>query len=187
MKATPGGRVLVDACVLYPPVLREVVLGVAAKGLFVPLWSPRILAEWALASGRLGPAAAERAGQDIARLRADWPQAEVTPPDDAAMALTLPDAGDRHVLAAAVAGHAQTILTANLRDFPHRALAPHGLRAVAPDAFLMTLWLEHPAVVEAAVAAVQAQAEALSNEPRPLRRLLRKVGLPRLGKALAAD
>ena len=41
-------RVLIDACVLYPTVMREVVLGVAAQGLFTPRWSPRILEEWAV-------------------------------------------------------------------------------------------------------------------------------------------
>jgi hypothetical protein len=46
-------RVLIDACVLYPTVMREVLIGVAAKGLFTPLWSARILEEWARAAARL--------------------------------------------------------------------------------------------------------------------------------------
>ena len=47
-------RVMIDACVLYPTVMREVVLGVAAAGLFEPRWSPRILEEWARATAKLG-------------------------------------------------------------------------------------------------------------------------------------
>ena len=47
-------RVLIDTNVLYPTVLREIVLGVAARGVFTPLWSERILEEWRLAAARQG-------------------------------------------------------------------------------------------------------------------------------------
>ena len=184
MTAPAPPRVLVDACVLFPSVLREVVLGVAAAGLFVPLWSERILAEWALAAGRAGPDAAGVAGREIAALRAAWPAAEVAPAATAADSAMLPDPGDRHVLASALAGDASIILTANLRDFPPRVLAPLGLRAVAPDAFLTGLWQHHPEAVAAAAVAAQLRAAKIAGQPRPLRRLLRKAGLPRLGKAL---
>ena len=50
-------RVVLDACVLYPTVLRELLLGVAAKGLYEPQWSDRILREWVLATAKLGPVA----------------------------------------------------------------------------------------------------------------------------------
>lgn len=52
-------------------------------------------------------------------------------------ALTLPDAKDRHVLAAAIAGSVDVIVTLNLRHFPHEYLAPHGLEAQHPDTFLI--------------------------------------------------
>ncbi|MEM6341945.1 MAG: PIN domain-containing protein, partial [Pseudomonadota bacterium] len=48
-------KILIDTNVLYPTVMREVVLGVAKEGLFQPLWSDRILNEWALAAEKLGP------------------------------------------------------------------------------------------------------------------------------------
>lgn len=45
----------------------------------------------------------------------------------------LPDEDDRHVVAAAVRGGAQGIITANAKDFPVSALEPLGLAAVHPD------------------------------------------------------
>lgn len=52
---------------------------------------------------------------------------------------------DRHVVAAAVAVGAQTIVTLNLRDFPPAALAPFGVEAQHPDAFLTHLFHLDPA------------------------------------------
>lgn len=49
----------------------------------------------------------------------------------------LPDADDRHVLAAAICGHADAIVTFNLADFPPAALAPFGVEALHPDDFLL--------------------------------------------------
>ena len=53
---------------------------------------------------------------------------------------------DRHVLAAAVHGGAEVIVTANLADFPPGALRPHGIEAVHPDAFLLGILDLHPGI-----------------------------------------
>jgi hypothetical protein len=50
--------------------------------------------------------------------------------------LQLPDPDDRHVLAAAIVGRCDVIVTANLKDFPDAALAPFGIDAQHPDEFL---------------------------------------------------
>ena len=177
-------KVLIDACVLYPTVMREIVMAVAAKGLFTPLWSPRIIEEWARAAAKLGEADALVARGEIALLRAAWPSAEVTPDDAVARSLWLPDPDDVHVLAAAIAGEAQIILTLNLRDFPAGALADHGLMAVHPDAFLRDLFDSAPTEIAEAAEGVRQTAERLSRESQPIRKLLKKARLPRLGKAL---
>lgn len=174
-------RVLLDACVLYPTVMREVVLGAAATGAFAPLWSPRILEEWRRAALRLGEGQGAVASGEIAVLRARWPEAEVAVPEGAAEALWLPDPDDRHVLAAAIAGRAGTVLTLNLVDFPRRALAPHGVVARHPDEMLAAM---AGSPILAAVEAVRAEAEQLSGVPWERRRLLKKARLPRLAKAL---
>lgn len=177
-------RVLLDACVLYPTVLREILMELAARDALVPLWSPRLLEEWARAAARRGARDEAIARGEIALLRAHWPGAEIVAPEGAEAALDLPDPGDRHVLAAAIAGGAGAIVTRNLRDFPRHALAPHGLRAESPDVLLMALWLADEEPVEAAARAVQGRTEQVSGRAQPLRPLLKRAGLPRLGKAL---
>lgn len=167
-------RVLLDTCVLYPPMLRDFLLALAARGLFQPLWSDGIAAEWLHLAARDG---AEGVPALLGRMAARWPEGKVAPGDP--LVLDLPDTADRHVLAAAIAGRADLILTANLRDFPPRVLGPHGLRAQSPDDFAMDLWLAAPAIVEGEVSALW---PGLTG--RALRNALKKAGLPRLGKAL---
>lgn len=177
-------RLVLDACVLFPTVLREILTGCAQAGGYAPLWSARLLEEWARAAARLGPGAEAVARGDIALLRAAFPQAEI--PADPALEHTLhmPDPADAHVLATAIAGRATGIVTLNLRDFPARALAPWQIAPRSPDDMLMDLWLAQPALVETVVAQVQARTEAVSGRAQPLRPLLRRAKLPRLGKAL---
>ena len=174
-------RVLIDACVLYPTVMREIVLGAAAAGAFEPLWSARILEEWRRAALRLGEGQGIVAAGEIALVRARWPGAEVAAPHGAEDALDLPDPNDRHVLAAAVAAGARGLMTLNARDFPTRTLAAHGIERLHPDATLAAMAGPDVAAV---VEATRAEAERLSGASWARRRLLKKAGLPRLAKAL---
>lgn len=177
-------RVMIDACVLYPTVMREVVLGCAAAGLFQARWSARIVAEWVRATDKLGPAARALAEGEALSLRLRFPQAEVAVPDGLMRRLSLPDPDDVHVLAAAIAGHCDAILTLNAADFPRGALADEGLQRLDPDGFLLDLHLRAPRVVAQVVAGVVAEAERLSGEVWTAQRLLKKARLHRLGRVL---
>ena len=179
-------KVLIDTCVLYPTVMREVVLGVAATGAFQPLWSARILEEWARAARKLGPGGEDQARAEIAALRRDWPGAEVAWKPSLEARLWLPDPGDTHVLAAAIAGSADAILTLNATDFPRGTLADEGLSRADPDAFLLGHLQATPEAVRAACDSVLAEARRLSGEAWQMRALLKKAKLPRLAKALSA-
>lgn len=170
-------KVFLDTCVLYPPILRTLMLGLADAGVFDPLWSDGVAAEWLHVTAQKGQPGAPEA---LARMAARWPEG-VTPAGNPEM-LDLPDANDRHVLAAAIAGGADGLVTLNLRDFPPRATDPHGLRVQAPDPFVMNLWLENPAVVEEQVAQIWP-----GRQGRDLRNALKRARLPRLGKALEHD
>lgn len=178
-------RVLLDACVLYPTVMREVLLGAAQAGLYEPLWSERILEEWARAAARRGALDEAQARGEIAVARANWPKASVEPRDGDLARLWLPDEDDIHVLASAIAGSADALVTLNIRDFPRHTLSEEGLDRIDPDGFLYGLWLEHPEALEAVGSKVLEQAEKIDNAPHDLRKLLKKARLPRLAKALA--
>lgn len=179
-------KVLIDACVLYPTVMREMVLGAAGAGLFDPLWSARILEEWARAAARLGPGQETVARGEIAMVQARWPHAEVMPRAGDMARLYLPDENDIHVLAAAIAGSADALLTLNRADFPRATLAEEGVRLETPDLFLLGLHDRAPEKIRDVAQTVRRTAEKLSGEDWPIRRLMKKARLPRLGKRLEA-
>jgi predicted nucleic acid-binding protein len=179
-------RAVIDACVLYPTVLRQIVLGVARAGLIVPLWSDRLLEEWARTADRLGGAVdGALARGEIAALGVRFPGALVPADPARAAQLWLPDPGDIHVLATAIAAQADTVITLNLKDFPRAELEAHGLAAQHPDAVLYRFWLDRPDAVAGVVADVHATAARMAGAELPLRALLKRARLPRLAKALA--
>ncbi|WOI55181.1 RSP_2648 family PIN domain-containing protein [Palleronia sp. LCG004] len=177
-------RVCLDACVLYPTVLREILVGCASKGLFKPVWSARILEEWARATPKLGAGAETVARREIEILRSEWPEAEIPPREADLKRLSLPDPNDVHVLASAIAGHADAICTFNARDFPRATLAEEGLVRLDPDQFLQMCWGRDPDAVREVVTAIHRTAERLSGEVWPIRDLLKRARLPKLGKAM---
>ncbi len=192
-------RVVLDACVLYPTVVRSLLIGVAGEGLFRPIWSARLLEEWARAAARRGPLDETQARAEIALLRERTPEAERPPAPGVEARLWLPDANDVHVLATAIDASADILLTWNARDFPRATLAEEGIARLAPDEFLMALWLRAPEAVARAAEAVRRAAErhdaafrparaaeGVTVEPHTVRSLLKKARLPRIAKALGS-
>lgn len=180
-------RMFLDACVLYPTVMREMLMGAARAGVFEPQFSPRVLEEWARATLKIGPEAEVFARSEIAMLRAAWPRAEVLPTPALEARLWLPDDNDIHVLAAAIAGSADGIITMNAKDFPRNVLAEEGLSRVDPDGFLHQIWQASPEVMTDIAIKVLQTARDLSGEDWTMRALFKKARLPRLAKALSTS
>ncbi|WP_298802156.1 RSP_2648 family PIN domain-containing protein [uncultured Lentibacter sp.] len=178
-------KLLLDTCVLYPTVMREMLLGVADAGAFEPLWSGEIEGEWAHTAQKHEAGAGVFVAGEIAMLNARWPQARVRYGEGLKARLWLPDPNDIHVLAAAIAGSADAIITLNKKDFPSQILAEEGLGVMDPDAYLRGLWAANPALVGGVAGRVLAAACALSGRDWEMRALLKKARLPRLAKALA--
>ncbi|OZM71362.1 PIN domain-containing protein [Amycolatopsis antarctica] len=127
--------VLLDACVLVPISLADLLLRLAEAGTYRPLWSAEVLDEVERNLPKLRVDAA-RARHRVSVMAAVFPDAEVTGHEDLIGTMTN-DPKDRHVLAAAVRGDAAIIVTTNLRDFPAAALSPYDIDAVSPDGFLL--------------------------------------------------
>jgi len=178
-------KLLLDTCVIYPTVMREMLLGAARLGHFMPLWSARILGEWERAAVKLGPVGAAQAKAGIAVIRSNWPQAILAPAPGLEARLWLPDAADIHVLAVAVSGSADAIVTLNNKDFPRNILAEEGLKRLGPDEVLYEIWLKDSAGMQQLGQQVLTEANRLSGGGWLIRPLLKKARLPRLAKALA--
>lgn len=129
--------VFLDACVLVPINLTDLLLRLAEAGTYRPLWSAQVLDEvirtLPKCSKSMTPA---KAAHRVAVMRAAFPDAEVTGYESLIAAMTN-DPNDRHVLAAAVRADAAIIVTANLNDFPPTTTAPYDINAVHPDHFLL--------------------------------------------------
>ncbi|OGX90178.1 PIN domain-containing protein [Hymenobacter coccineus] len=136
---------LLDACVLYPVPLRDLLLQLAAADLYQPKWTPQIQEEWSrnLLVNRPDLTAAQLQ-RTIALMEQAFPDAQVTAYKALIPTLTLPDANDRHVLAAALRSQARVIVTANLKDFPAPYLATLGIERQHPDAFISQLLDHYP-------------------------------------------
>lgn len=177
-------KVLLDACVLYPTVLRELVTGVGATGYFTPLWSERILQEWRRAAARHSDHDRIIAEGEIASMKARFPQAMVEARHETEARLYLPDPNDIHVLAAAIDGKAEALMTLNLKDFPTNTLSAEGILRRDPDGFLLEAFHDNEAALHDLVDAVLSKAGQHGIDVSNPRSLLKKARLPRLGKAL---
>ncbi|MCA9413748.1 MAG: PIN domain-containing protein [Candidatus Omnitrophica bacterium] len=137
--------VLFDACVLYPAPVRDFLLQLSVTGLFRARWTKAIHNEWIanLLESRpdLTLKQLERT-RDLMNLAV--PDSLVTGYESHIPSLDLPDPDDRHVLAAAIEGNAETIVTFNLKDFPPASLHPFGLSAVHPDSFVLSFFNQSP-------------------------------------------
>ncbi|MEJ8560823.1 PIN domain-containing protein [Yoonia sp. GPGPB17] len=179
-------RVMIDACVLYPTVMREVILGCAKAGLFEARWSARILEEWARAAAKLGPDQEVWARGEIAALAAAFPHAVVTYDAAQERQFWLPDPADVHVLAAAVVGSCDGILTMNAKDFPKNILGDEALLRWDPDGFALLLLNGAPEQVRTVAQGILQEANRLSEVRWTMRALMKKARMPRFGKALEA-
>jgi hypothetical protein len=178
-------KLLLDTCVLYPTVMREMLIGAARAGAYQPLWSERIFGEWQHTAEKLGAGGGVFAAGEMALLDAQFPKAKIAVNDDQLARFWLPDSGDIHVLAAASLGGADGIVTLNNKDFPVDILAEEGLARVNPDDYLLGLHRAQPELIEHVGRTVLAEAIRLSGQDWTIRSLMKKARLPRIGKALS--
>lgn len=141
-----------DACVLYSAPLCDLLLQLATAKLFRARWTDMIHDEWVKAD--IDPARLTRR-RDLMNAHAE--DCLVMDFEPLVGAITLPDADDRHVVAAAVKCGADVIVTFNLSDFPNSVLGVYGMEAQHPDAFVRHLIDLRPGVVVSSVRTVRAR------------------------------
>jgi predicted nucleic acid-binding protein len=172
----PRYTAVLDACVLVPIALADTLLRVAEKGLYRPLWSDRILTEAQEAIEEIHP------GIDVtkrfANMREAFGDALVAEGEELEPGIQLPDPDDRHVVATAIMGGADAIITADLDDFPLTALGPFGLEAIHPDEFLLDQLDLSPPTLLQVIREQAARTRRPPLTPRDLATLLGRAGVP---------
>ena len=131
---------LLDANVLHPAFLRGALLWFADARLLRPVWSEDILEEWRRSVMRRHKDIDEGKLKELQKtFTSQFPDAQVSNYRPFIDVLELPDKNDRHVLAAAIVGRCNGIVTANLKDFPEGTLKMYGIEAVHPDSFIVNI------------------------------------------------
>lgn len=177
---------LLDTSVLWPSLQRDFLLSLAVERLYRPVWSEAVLAELQfheaakLTSRGADPADADRrAVALVATMRGAFEDALVVGWEHLEGSYGLPDVDDEHVVAAAVTGGAELIVTANLRDFP-AVLLPGELQAVPPAEFAATAVSVDPVGARRAVAAIADRSGRVGTrwtEVEVLQRLVDRYGM----------
>lgn len=177
---------LLDACVLYPLAMADALMSLATSGLFAAKWSRRIELEWIRSLEENRPDLKGRLELRRDQMRAAVPDWEVDEPSWLAVAggLSLPDANDVHVLAAALVGHADCIVTANLKDFPVDITEPLGLEVIHPDQFIVAQWDLDPLAVLAAFKRMRARWKRPQASAEDFAAAMERGGLPATAQRL---
>jgi predicted nucleic acid-binding protein len=168
-------KVVLDACVLYPFTVRDVLLQAAASGFYQVFWSEMILDEALrnlVADRRMSE---EHAAKLMAAMRRAFPEAQVTDYEGLITAMRN-DEKDRHVVAAAVKAGAQVIVTSNKRDFYD---LPSGIEVQTPDEFLSNLFDLDPSHM---LGVLDALARRYRKPPMEVPRILDALDLHEFGE-----
>jgi predicted nucleic acid-binding protein len=164
---------LLDANVLYPQYLRDIYLRLCQAGLFRVLWSEEILDEMSRnVKKHVSEQQASQIDRTVLMMKRHFPEAMVTNYEPLIPSMTN-DAKDRHVLAAAIVGRADVIVTNNEKHFPSSSCEPYNIDVQSADQFLCYQWdVEDPVAV---ISILEHWASVLENPPYTLEDLLRQV------------
>lgn len=178
--------VIYDANVLYPSMLRDLLIRIGQSGLVRARWTDLILDETFRNLKKNRP---ELDPDKLARTRElmclaipdcivqDYEELEP-------VFVNLPDPGDAHVMAAALKVQAQVIVTNNIKDFPADALRPWGIESKHPDDFLMDQFYLDGTELHLAV---RNMSESYRNPPMDTEEVLDRLeveGMPQIAAAL---
>lgn len=128
---------ILDANVLYPFLLRDTLMSLAVADFYRARWTVAIHSEWIRNLSAKSPGIASKLPGIVQLMNDAVPDCLVTDYEQLVDCIELPDPDDRHVVAAAIVGHADAIVTFNTKDFPAAVLAPYEIEVQHPDDFVM--------------------------------------------------
>jgi len=180
---SPRFTLVLDACVLYPAPIRDLLLNLADLEIYSSKWSEIIQEEWIRNLLKNRPDLTRQKLQKTAQvMNAAFPDAEVHSFEELIDLIELPDLGDRHVLAAGIKCKADGIITFNTKDFPRENLDQYNIEVYTPDEIIHLLNELNPSIVKQAF---ENQLASLKNPPISKEKLisvLEKCGLNRASK-----
>ena len=161
---SPRFTAVLDANVIYPAPIRDLLLNLADLEIFLPKWSEIIHEEWIrnLLINR-SDLSKSKLMRTVKIMNSAFPDAEVHGFEEMIDKLELPDLDDRHVLAVAIQCKADAIITFNLKDFPAKYVKQFNIEVYSPDKFLNLLHKLSPETVKKAFLN---QLDSLRNPPK---------------------
>ncbi|MFT8636582.1 MAG: PIN domain-containing protein [Pseudoclavibacter sp.] len=179
--------VFLDTCVLYGATLSDFLLWLADSGTYRPLWSRGVLDE--LRANLREHAASEEQIEPrldrVAVMEEEFPDALVSGYESLIPRMHC-DRKDRHVLAAAVRGNAQLLVTFNLKDFPAASVDEFDLTVRHPDDFLLDQLDLYPGRTTAVAGQLLSLYQSPPLDLDGLVLQLIRAGVPRFARALGA-
>lgn len=132
-----GITALIDANILFSPTLRDLFIEMSCDNLFHARWTDKIHDEWTSAVKKQRPDIPLETLMEMRHLiNNSVPDCLVSDYEALINQITLPDENDRHVLAAAIEGQCNFIVTRNVRDFPGKKLKKYDIKALLPHEFI---------------------------------------------------
>lgn len=161
---------VLDANVLYPAPVRDLLLNLADMNIYAPKWSYIIHEEWVRNLLLKRPDLKKsKLTKTVKTMNIAFPDAEVHNFEKRIEDLQLPDQDDRHVLAAAIESNADYIITFNTKDFPKKYLMQFNISVITPDEFIKTVYKLNPSDT---IQAFKNQLDSLRNPPKTKEELI---------------
>lgn len=170
---------ILDACVLYPSALRDILIRLAIDEVYRARWTSEIHDEWVRSLlEKRSDLTAERLNRTVQLMNEAVDDCLVEDYSYLTDTLTLPDPDDRHVLAAAIVGHADAIVTYNLKDFPEDVVSRHKIEILHPDDFLVAQYDLNPLKIIENVKESRAELKKNKRTPEEQLETYRALSLP---------
>jgi predicted nucleic acid-binding protein len=176
---------VLDACVLYPASLRDLLMHLTLGDLFKAKWTNQIHNEWM---------------RNLLKNRKDLTRSQlkrtrdlmnyhvldclVTNYSSLIPLIDLKDKDDRHVVAAAIKSGSSMIVTYNISDFQIEVIGPYGIVPVHPDDFLSGLFAQLPTEVLHCVAKQRKSLKIPPLSALDLIEVFEKINLTRFAQQL---